>query len=206
MSLRQEIQSMSGDLDTAGLLRHLVTERFPGKVVVTASLRAPSICVLKMISDIDPATPIVFCQRSPIFEESAEYRAIIVEQLGLSNVSMNDGHETEVAAGDRDHCERMWVHYRDMPGRSFQLLHINDCLSGYKCWISAVYHVDPTEAVRHRVDVEGRLIKVDPLMRWSKKDVQQFMSDNNLPYHKMAKREFTYDDSKQTGTYPIYSF
>ncbi len=206
MSLRQEIRSISTELDTADLLRHLIVERFPGDVVVTASLRAQSICVLKMIADIDAATPVIFCQRPPVFEESAEYRALIVDKLGLSNVSLNDGRETTVAAGDRDHCERMWVHYRDMPGRSSHLLHINECLSNYSCWISAVYHADPAEVAHNRVDVEGRLIKVDPLARWTKKDVQQFMSDQNLPYHKMAKREFSYDDTRERGTYPMYHF
>ena len=206
MSLRQDIRSISTELTTVDLLRHLIVERFPGEIVVTASLRAPSICVLKMVADIDPATPIVFCQRPPVFEESAEYRGLVVEQLGLTNVSMNEGRETEVATGDRDHCERMWVHYRDMPGRSNQLLHINDCLANYNCWISAVYHNNPSDAIHNRVDVEGRLIKVDPLARWSKKDVQQFMVDNNLPYHKMAKREFNYEGKTEHGTYPMYHF
>ena len=206
MSLRQDIRSISTELTTAQLLRHLITERFPGDIVVTASLRAPSICVLKMVADIDPSTPVVFCQRPPVFEESAEYRELIVKHLGLTNVSMNEGRETEVAAGDRDHCERMWVHYRDMPGRSFQLLHINECLASFNCWISAVYHTDPSEVMHNRVDVEGRLIKVDPLARWSKKDVQQYMADNQLPYHKMAKREFNYEGKADGGTYPMYHF
>ena len=42
------------------LLRLLITDRFPGRTVITASLRAPSIVVLKMVADIDPVTPVVF--------------------------------------------------------------------------------------------------------------------------------------------------
>lgn len=206
MSLRQEIRSISADLDEPELLHHLITERFAGQTVVTASLRAPSIVVLKMISDIDPATPVIFCQRPPVFEESAEYRAAIVEQFGLTNVSMNDGRETTVADGDRDHCERMWVHSKDMPGSTSQLLHLNDCLAPYKCWISAVYHNAPSRFVNNRVDVDGKLIKVDPLVRWSREDVQAYMRSNELPYHKMAKREFTYDEKKGDATYPMYHF
>lgn len=206
MSLRQDIRSVSADLNAFELLEHLISERFTGETVVTASLRAPSICVLKMIADIDRSTPVVFCQRPPVFEESAEYRAQIVDLLGLTNVTMNEGRETEVAQGDRDHCERMWVHYRDMPGRSFQLLHINKCLYPYRCWISAVYHVDPSPVPHNRVDVEGRLIKVDPLARWGKKDVQQFMSENQLPYHKLAKRQFNYKGKTDGAVYPMYHF
>jgi phosphoadenosine phosphosulfate reductase len=206
MTLRQEIRSVSVDLDTPDLLRYLVKERFPGQTVVTASLMAPSIVVLKMISEIDPATPIIFCQRPPIFEVSADYRSKIVDSLGLKNVSINDGKETEVRPGDHDHCERMWVHYLDMPGRSFQLLHLNDCLAPYSCWISAVYHMPRMSLVRNRVDVDGRLIKVDPLIRWTKDDVRHFMRAHNLPYHKMAARKFSYDDDNGGITYPTYHF
>ena len=206
MTPRQEIRSVSVDLDTPELLRYLVKVKFPGKTVVTASLMAPSIVVLKMISEIDPATPIIFCQRPPIFEVSAEYRAKIVKRLGLTNISMNDGHETGIRPGDHDHCERMWVHYLDMPGRSFQLLHLNDCLAAYSCWISAVYHMPRPSLVRNRVDVDGRLIKADPLIRWTKDEVRDFMHAHNLPYHKMAARNFSYDENKEGIIYPTYNF
>ncbi|MGI9421691.1 MAG: phosphoadenosine phosphosulfate reductase family protein, partial [Hyphomicrobiaceae bacterium] len=160
MTPRQEIRKISVDLTTPELLHYLIKERFPGEIVVTASLMASSVVVLKMISDIDPATPVIFCQRRPIFEESTEYRAKIVERLGLQNISLNNGRELEVAPGDNDHCERMFVQYRDMPGRSFQILHLNECLAPYKCWISAVYHVPRPDYVQNRVDVDGRLIRV----------------------------------------------
>ena len=206
MTPRQAIRTISVDLDTPALLRYLIKERFPGETVVTASLMASSIVVLKMVSEIDPATPIVFCQRPPVFEESTEYRTQIVTSLGLQNVSMSDGHEPMIQPGDKDHTERMGVRYRDMPGQSIQLLHLNDCLAPYSCWISAVYHLPREPSIRNRVDIDGRLIKVDPLIRWTKDDVQEFMRMNNLPYHKMAKREFNYDKSKSGGIPPTYHF
>lgn len=206
MTLREEIRRVSVGLDTPELLRFLIRERFPGKTVVTASLMASSVVVLKMVSDINPATPIIFCHRPPVFEESTEYRAKIVEHLGLKNVAMNNGRETKVRPGDKDHGDRMWVHYRDTPGRSLQILHLNDCLAPYSCWINAIYHVERPRGVRNRVDVEGRLIKVDPLIRWSKNDVRDFMSTHSLPYHKMAKRNYRYKETAEDAMHPTYHF
>ena len=37
-----------------------IEEKFAGKTLVTASLKAPSVVVLKLVADIDPATPVVF--------------------------------------------------------------------------------------------------------------------------------------------------
>ncbi|MGI9475206.1 MAG: phosphoadenosine phosphosulfate reductase family protein [Hyphomicrobiaceae bacterium] len=193
-------------MSTPDLLHYLIKERFAGEVVVTASLVASSIVILKMVSDIDPETPVIFCHRPPIFEESVEYRTEIIKRLGLKNVSMNDGNESIVQPGDSDHCERMWIQYLDMPGRSLQLLHLNQCLSPYKCWISAVYHVSRPANLRNRVDVDGRLVKIDPLIRWTKDDVGEFMRANELPYHKMAKRSFSYKGSKDGLMHPTYNF
>jgi phosphoadenosine phosphosulfate reductase len=206
MTPRQEIRTISVELDTPTMLRYLIEERFSGKTVITASLMASSIVVLKMISEIDPATPVIFCQRPPVFEESTDYRNRLVESLGLQNISLSNGHEAEIKPGDSDHIERMKISYRDMPGRSVQLLHLNECLAPYSCWISAVYHLPREPSIRNRVDVDGHLIKVDPLIRWTKDDVREFMRANDLPYHEMAKRQFSYDKPKSGGTPPTYHF
>ncbi len=206
MTLREDIRKISADMDTPALLRFLIEERFAGVTVVTASLRAPSIVVLKMVSDIDTSTPVVFCRRPPVFEASTEYRAQIVSHLGLQNVSVTDGRETEVAPGDKDHTERLWVQYKDMPGRSAQLLHLNESLRPYKCWINAVYHVPRDYLGKDRVEVDGRLIRVNPLARWTRDDVRAFMRTSNLPYHKMAKREFQYQVNESGATVPTYHF
>lgn len=206
MTLKDDILSATDQMNSSELLRYLIKERFPGKTAVTASLRAPSIVVLKMISEIDPATPVIFCHRWS-YAESIEYRARIVDILGLTNVSCTEGHETSVRPGDLDHCERMWIHYPNMPGRSLQTLHLNDSLAPYSCWISAVYHdVNPEDGSRDRVDVESRLIKVYPLRRWTKDRVREFMRSHSLPYHKLAAREFKYDDSTNGSTNESYHF
>ncbi len=193
------------DLDTPELLRHFIKEKFPGEAVVTASLMASSIVVLKMVSEIDPATPVIFCRRPPVFKESTEYRTRIVESLGLQNVSMNDGHEADVKPGDKDHCEHMWVHH-EVPGRSFQILHLNDSLAPYSCWISAVYHQSTPSDDRRLVEVEGRLTRVDPLAFWSKDDVRAFMRDHGLPYHEMAKRHYRRDPTKISDPSATYHY
>ena len=188
MTLVQEIRSVSPDLSTPDLLRFLIKDRFPGKTVVTASLRAPSIVVLKLVADIDPDCPVAFCHPGYLFPESLAYRERIVEQLGLTDVSVSRGGETDVVPGDHDHVERMWAESRDGTGRVFEIVHLNETLAPYDCWISAVYHMPRAPEVRQRVDVYGRLIGVDPLVHWSKDDIRAFMRENKLPFHPRALR------------------
>jgi phosphoadenosine phosphosulfate reductase len=171
------------------LLRFLIEERFPGKIVVTASLRAPSIVVLKMVADIDPSTPVVFCRRGTPFPESAAYHDAIVSLLGLSNVTITAGHERQTRRGDYDHCEEMRVEYENCPGECHEIAHLNDTLAPYECWISAVYHVRRPAQARVRIDAEGRLCRVDALSGWSDQQVREYMERSGLPHHARAYRE-----------------
>jgi len=63
----QEIREKTDGLSTAHMLHYLLEERFPGEVAVTASLKSPSIVVLKLISDIVPSTPVFFATRNQHF-------------------------------------------------------------------------------------------------------------------------------------------
>jgi phosphoadenosine phosphosulfate reductase len=206
MSVYQDIRSVSPDLSTPDLLRFLITERFAGKTVVTASLKAPSVVVLKMVADIDPATPVVFCVRGFQFPESEVYRKRIVELLGLENVSQTEGGEVEVLPGDYDHYERMWIETQDGLGQSDEIVHLNRTLAPYDCWISAVYHMPSPPHVTHRVDVESRLIRVDPLIRWTKDDVRAFMREHKLSFHPAAARRKPAPPSDGQETLPSYSY
>lgn len=183
-----QIQKETAGMPALELLRYMISERFAGKTLVTASLRARSIVVLSMVAEIDPATPIVFCRPGHHFAESIKYREIIVETLGLTNVSESAGHETHVRDCDEDHCERMWAEHETLTGRTFEVVHLNETLAPYDCWISAVYHMARGENVHNRVDVDGRLIRVDPLLDWTDENVRDYMVEHNLPFHMRAYR------------------
>jgi len=206
MTVFQDIRSISPELSAEELLRYLIVERFPGTTVVTASLKAPSIVVLKMVADIDPATPVVFCRRGFQFAESRAYRERIVDLLRLESVGETGGGEAEVVPGDIDHCERMWSETEDGMARSYELCHLNRTLASYDCWISAVYHMPRSPHVEQRVDVESRLIRVDPLLRWSRDEVRAFMRKHELPFHPRAARRRPEPPAEPQELPPTYNY
>jgi len=206
MTIYEDIRSISPDLGAEALLRHLIVERFPGKTLVTASLKAPSLVVLKMVASIDPATPVVFCWRGFQFPESHAFRERIVDLLGLENISETAGGEAEVAPADIDHSERMWSETEDGMARSYEICHLNRTLAPYDCWISAVYHLPRSAHIEQRVDVESRLIRVDPLLRWSRDDVRAFMREHGLPFHPRAIRRRPEPRAESQPLPPTYHF
>jgi len=189
MPLLSGVRSVTASLDTVGMLRYLIKDRFPGKTVVTASLRNRSLVVLHMVSQIEPATPVVFCRPGKFFPDSLSFQDEIVARFALTNIGISVGREAKPRENDCSHCERMWVENENSTGRSFELMHLNDTLAPYDCWISAAYHVKRPAHVQQRVDVEGRLIRVDALRRWSNEEVRAYMAKHDIPHHQRAYRK-----------------
>ena len=207
MSDLGSLRAATRDCSPEEMLRVLIQDRFPGRTVVTASLRVPSIVVLKMVADIDPATPVVFCRRGTPFPESTAYHDAIVGLLGLSNVTVTAGHELRTRRGDYDHCERMLVEYENCPGACHELAHLNDTLAAFDCWVSAVYHVDRPADSRPRVDAEGRLYRINALAGWSDERIREFVTRHGLPLHARAYRRSmrmpTREDTAPVETYNV---
>lgn len=188
MPLLPAVRSVTKDLNTADMLRYLITDRFAGKSVVTASLRTPSVVTLQMISEFAPDVPVVFVRPGSEFPDTKAYQDLIVDRFGLTNIRVTNGREPTVREDDVAHCERMWVEYDNRPGMSFEMAHLNDTIAPYDCWISATYHVRRSEHAKHRVDKEGRVIRVDPLTRWSMAEIYAYMQAHDIPVFERAYR------------------
>ena len=187
MSKLSEIRHDISHLPAQKLLKFFLKEAFPDKCVVTASLRAPSIVVLKMVADIDPDTPVLFCQRGHIYPESIEYRDRIVDILGLTNVTVTAGGTSSTGSCGFFQHEQMWVGTSVGSGMVRETVHLSEHLVPYDCWISAVYHAPKPENITHRVDVCGEKIRVDVMRHRSADDIRRFMRNNDLPFHPRAK-------------------
>lgn len=172
------------------LLTYLIKDKFAGKIAVTASLRARSIIVQQMISEIDPATPIIYCTAGKQFPEREDYRNMIIDRFGFTNVLNPVGKdEAVIHDGDTDHIEWVKARYDRTHGATQEAMHLNNTLSNYDAWISAVYHFDQDETVRSRVEREGQIVRVNPLIDWDVDRVQTFMTEFDLPLLELNKEQ-----------------
>ena len=185
MPRAEEILEITGKMDTSAFLRFMITEKFPRKTVATCSLRGRSVVVLKLISEIDPSTPIVFCHVPDLYPESLEYRAKLVSELGLRHIH-EPVDDVGPLPGDCNHYEGLWADDPVDHTRAYTTIPLNRTLADFDCWISAVYHGPYPAAPGARVREEGRLIRIDPLASWTQGQVQLFMKEHGLPYHPQA--------------------
>ena len=81
-----EIKEACQEMACTELLEYLIKDKFAGKIAVTASLRARSVIVQHMLSEIDPTVPIIYCNAGKVFPESEEYKRDIIQRFGFTNV------------------------------------------------------------------------------------------------------------------------
>lgn len=203
----EEIKQACQEMACTELLEYLIKDKFPGKIAVTASLRARSIIVQQMLSEIEPAIPIIYCNAGKVFPESEEYKASMIKRFGFTNVLSPIGtDETTIRPGDHDHIEWVKAQYDRQTSGTQEAMHLNTTLSQYDCWISAVYHFDQDSATRSRVEREGLIVRVNPILDWDAERVQDFMEQFDLPYHKLAKKPIDMNEKHGDGTeFPTYA-
>lgn len=213
MSRLDGLYELEAGLSASDLLRLLITQRHPGQVGVTASLKARSVAVLAMIAEIDPTVPVTFCHASSLYPESAAYRDALVQALGLTNVNSISGRATmdlDRVPGDSDCYECLWVDAKIGErwadgGKVRELVYVTKALADKECWISAVYHLPRLN--QHRLDPVGGRLRVDPVLDWSDEDVRAFLKARDLPLHPRAQHHVIDVEPADLGEAPaIYCY
>lgn len=178
-----------GHLDGEALLAPMLRDVFPGRLAVVSSFGAESAVLLHMVSDLDRAVPVIFLETGKLFAETLAYRDLLVSHLGLENVRSvaPDPQALERAdpsgnlhASDPDAC----CHVR-------KVVPLERALAGLQAWVTgrkrfqggAREHLATLEAADWR-------LKINPLARWSRDDLERYMDAHDLPRHPLESQGF----------------
>jgi len=167
-----------------------VATTFPTDVVLTCSFQHEGVALAHMLRTIKPEIPVVFIDTRFHFKETLEYRDTIVKLLGLnlrqvsSDISFDDfkaRHGADLHQRDPDLCCRI--------NKVDPLL---KALEGVRCWINGRRRdqTDERRNIRH-VDMQGSIVKVNPLADWKSKDTFRYLHAHNLPLHPLFEKGYT---------------
>jgi phosphoadenosine phosphosulfate reductase len=165
------------------ILSWAVETYFPRLTMATAF--GPEGCViLHMLAEINPKVRVFNLDTGYQFPETLELRERIAERYGIevelvrasSNVAEYEAaNGGPVYATDPDRC----CHDR-------KLVPLRRAVEGYEAWISAIRADQSSHRAQARVvgwDAKFDLVKVNPLLNWTKRDVWAFVVTNKVPYN-----------------------
>ncbi len=165
------------------ILSWAVQTYFPRLTMATAF--GPEGCViLHLLAEIEPRVRVFNLDTGYQFPETLQLRERIAERYGIEVELV--GAAESVAEYEAAHGGPVYVQDPDRCCQDRKLVPLRRAVVGYDAWISAIRADQSAHRARARLvgwDAKFGLVKVNPLLRWTKRDVWAFLVANDVPYN-----------------------
>ena len=165
------------------VLRWAVAEFFP-KLTMATAFGPEGNCIIHMLAEIEPRVRIFNLETGYQFQETLDLRERIKERYGIAVEFVRP--EMTVAEYEAEHGGPLYTHRSDQCCHDRKVLPLRGAVAGYRAWISAIRGDQTADRGKAEVvqwDAKFGLVKINPLLYWSKGDVWQFIMDHQVPYN-----------------------
>src|SRR5579884_1280615 len=157
---------------------------FHPKLTMATAFGAEGCCILHMLADIRPDVRVFNLDTGYQFAETLELRERIRQRYGIEVEYVRP--EQTVAEYEAEHGGPLYGLRPDQCCYDRKVLPLRRAVIGHDAWISAIRR-DQTEhrAAAGVVQWDGKfnLVKVNPLLGWTRSDVWRFILDHDIPYN-----------------------
>jgi phosphoadenosine phosphosulfate reductase len=159
-------------------------ERLGEGLVMTSSFGAQSAIMLHLVTRIIPDIPVIFIDTGYLFPETYQFAELLTKQLGL-NLKV---YQSPISPARMEALHgKLWEDeksngYDDMRKvepmqRAIRELGVTGWLAGLR-----------KNQTKHRAgletfDLQNGIYKIHPILRWSTKDVHDYLKKHGLEYH-----------------------
>lgn len=182
-ALARDLVERHGALDGPALLERVIGDVFRGRIALVSSFGTESAVLLDMVAAVDRATPVLFLDTGMLFPETLRYRDLLVERLGLTDVRSLRPDDAALRRDDPD--AQLWWFDPDRCCGLRKVAPLGHALAGFDAWITGrkQFQGGEREALPAiEAGPDGR-IKVNPLARWTRADLEARFVARGLPPH-----------------------
>jgi phosphoadenosine phosphosulfate reductase len=189
----ERVEALSHLLDQAAPEETLLWafEQFEERVTVATGFGAEGVALIDMAVKINPSVDVFFLDTGFLFPETYELRR-----------RLEDRYQIEIRAFETDLTPeqqelrfgaRLWSTDPDLCCRLRKLEPLKDALRGKDAWITAIRRDQTLERSTAAVvewDYQWQLTKINPIVRWTKQQVWEYISRNDVPYNPLHDRGY----------------
>ena len=182
----EELDRLNGELEDASpqdVLRWAVARFFP-KLTMATAFGPEGNCILHMLAEIEPRVRVFNLETGYQFKQTLELRERIKDRYGIEVEYVRP--ELTVAEYEKKHGQPLYYKDPDQCCFDRKVLPLRKAVLGYDAWMSAIRKdqtADRGQAKLVAWDEKFSLVKVSPLLSWTKSDVWKFILDNDVPYN-----------------------
>lgn len=189
----QQIADACSQLDgmsPEAVLRWAVAQFHPRLTMGTA-FGPEGNCIIHMLADIEPGVRIFNLETGYQFQETLDLRERIKQKYGIEVEYIRP--EMTVPDYEAEYGGPLYVIRPDQCCHDRKILPLRQAAVGYDAWISAIRKDQTGDRGKASVvqwDAKFNLVKVNPLLNWTKKDVWTFIMKNDVPYNPLHDKGY----------------
>jgi phosphoadenosine phosphosulfate reductase len=165
------------------ILRWAVKTFFP-KLSMGTAFGAEGCCIIHMLADIEPRVHVFNLETGYQFPQTLALRERIKQRYGIEVEFVRP--DLTVEQYEKEHGGPLYTHRPDQCCFDRKMVPLRRVAERYDAWISAIRRDQTSDRAKASVvqpDVKFNLIKVNPLLFWTKKDVWNFIVKHDVPYN-----------------------
>ena len=181
-----------GNSSPQEILRWAVKHYHP-KLLMATAFGAEGCCIIHMLSEIEPGVSFINLDTGYQFTETLALRERIKNRYGIEVELIRP--EATVAEYEAEHGGPLYDLRPDQCCHDRKILPLKRAMAEYepRAWISAIRKDQTTDRAVAGVvqwDAKFELVKVNPLLNWTKKEVWKFILDHKVPYNELHDRGY----------------
>jgi phosphoadenosine phosphosulfate reductase len=159
------------------------------RLALVSSFGTESAALLKVMTDVDPAIPVIFLDTGWLFEETLAYRDTLIKTLGLRDVRSIKPLEETLSREDPD--RELWFSDPDACCRIRKVEPLARALKPFSAWINGRKRFQGgLRASIPVVEQDGEKLKFNPFANVSREQIEAIYADAKLPPHPLAGKGY----------------
>jgi phosphoadenosine phosphosulfate reductase len=166
-------------------------ERFGPKLTMATAFGAEGCCLIHMLAEIAPWLRVFNLETGYQFPETLQLRDRIKERYGIEVEFIYP--EMTVAEYEAEHGGPLYRIRPDQCCHDRKMLPLRRAVVGFEAWVSAIRRDQTAHRAAAGVvgwDAKFGLVKVNPLLAWTRKDIWDFIVKNDVPYNPLHDRGY----------------
>jgi len=167
--------------------------QFQPRLLMATAFGAEGCCIIHMLAEIDPTVRVINIDTGYQFAETYELRERIKDRYGIEVEYVTP--ELTVAEYEAEHGGPLYGHRPDQCCHDRKILPLQRAVREIAplAWISAIRKDQTADRAKADVvqwDAKFDLVKVNPLLNWTKKDVWAFVMKHDVPYNPLHDQNY----------------
>jgi phosphoadenosine phosphosulfate reductase len=189
----REIAAVNRELRAAppqDVLRWAASGYHPRLTMATA-FGAEGCCLIHMLVEVEPGVRVFNLETGYQFPETLELRDRIKERYGIEVELVRP--DLTVAQYEAKHGGLLHRIRPDQCCHDRKIVPLRRALADYDAWVSAIRRDQTADRALAEVvqwDARFGLVKVNPLLNWTRRDVWKFILAHDVPYNPLHDRGY----------------